>query len=76
MLQYPITNRQKAAKDAIIKLTEMKGEAPTYAEVAAELGKSRGATIHLIKRLVARGHLRRLPYAARTLQIIKERPSA
>ncbi len=71
MHQFPITKRQKEALEAIIKLTKAQGGiSPSYDEVAAELGVSSNAIVQLAKRLTARGHLRRLPYAHRSMQVI------
>jgi DNA-binding MarR family transcriptional regulator len=70
--KYPLTRPQKEALTTIIDLTTANaGVPPSLRELSEALGKSNGATVHLIKRLIARGHLRKLPHAARTLQVVE-----
>jgi len=77
MEQFPVTPRQKEFLNAVSRLTAAKGGVgPTYQEVADEMEVSYGAAIVIAKRLIARGRLRQLPRSARTLKVIKERPSA
>ena len=72
MQQYTLTKRQKDVLDAIERLTKAQGGiGPTYDEIAAHMGITCNAVVQHTKRLTARGHLRRLPRAHRSMQIIK-----
>ena len=73
-MMHPPTKRQRDLEIALKKLIAANnGISPTNEELAAEMGITDGAVSMLIKRLIARGRLRRLPRTARTLQIVQGR---
>ena len=75
--EYPPTKRQKDLLIALDKLIAANGGiSPTNQELAAAMGISDGAVSMLIRRLIARGQVRRLPNTARTLQPVREGEAA
>ena len=66
-----LTKKQLAVIDFIQDFTEEKGCSPTYREIMAGLKlKSVSAVAEHIDNLVAKGVIRKVPTAARTLEIL------
>lgn len=74
-MMTPPTKRQRQLEQAIVKLT-VDGVAPSYDELAAELGITRGAARMLALGLCERGRIRRMPGRPRSLELVKERATA
>ena len=71
-----LTAEQRRALQIIVARLDAGGNAPTRLELAAELGlRSKSGTQRLVDALVERGYLRRLPYRARALEVVR-RPEA
>ena len=66
---YPATKRQLEVLAVIKRLIAEHGVAPSNREIAAALGVGEGTASMAVKRLVARGQLRKLPNARRTLVV-------
>jgi len=71
---YPVTKRQKRLLESLRKLTaESGGIAPSFEELAAELGVTHAAVRTMARNLAERGHVRWMPKKQRTLQIIEDK---
>lgn len=68
----PITNRQRAALQAIIKLTEAQGYPPTVREIMTEIDLSSSSTAKgLLDRLEAKGYILRQGHTPRALKVLR-----
>ena len=66
-----LTPKQQAALDAIKSLIVFDGCAPSYDQIAEIIGvKSKSTVMRLVSSLEARGHVRRAPNKARSIQIV------
>lgn len=65
-----LTNSQKRALDAIIRLTERDAMAPTMAELAEALGVNPASAYELVLQLTKKGRVRRDARKARSLFVI------
>jgi DNA-binding MarR family transcriptional regulator len=74
----PITPKQRKCLDAVERICERKGGfvGSSYKELAGELGVTNGAVVVMVERLIAGGHLKRIPPMPRTLKLAKARVSA
>ncbi len=71
MAGQKITKKQLALLDFLQDFTEEKGYSPSYREIQAGLGLSSvSAVAEHIDNLVSKGALRRVPGAARSLEIL------
>jgi repressor LexA len=72
-----ITPRQRELFDYLNRFITTQGHAPTIAEIRAHLGLSSPSTVHsLLTALEQEGLIRRIPNAARAIEIIAADPSA
>ena len=71
-----LTGRQREIYEYIKGSVETKGVCPSYREIGDAFGMSRGHAHDMVDRLVERGHVRRLAYRARALEIVdkQDRP--
>ena len=65
-----LTRKQLLVKDAIVRLTDRIGCAPTLQELADELGRSKVTVYGHVESLVTKGHLARSRYVSRGLTVI------
>jgi len=71
---YPVTRRQRRLLDALRKLTAQNdGIAPSFEELAQELGVTHAAVRTMARNLAERGHVRWMPKKQRTLQVIEDK---
>ena len=71
MKAYKLTKKQLALLDFLQDFTEEKGYSPSYREIQAGLGLSSvSAVAEHIDNLVSKGALRKVPGAARSLEIL------
>ena len=71
MATRKITKKQQAVLDFLQDFTEEKGYSPSYREIQAGLGLSSvSAAAEHIDNMVARGILKKVPGAARSLEIL------
>lgn len=66
----PLTASQQKILAAIGELTERRGFSPTTREIASALGISAASVHEQIARLEKKGHLRRSPRQARSLEVV------
>jgi DNA-binding MarR family transcriptional regulator len=67
----PCTPKQKVVEDFVRRFTEdHRGVAPTIREIAKAIRTTPSSVQAIVRRLEARGRLRRLPGQPRTLEII------
>jgi len=72
-----ITPRQREVFDYLSRFIDTQGQAPTMAEMRAHFGLSSSSTIHhLLWALEREGLIRRVPNAARAIEIIQSEQSA
>jgi repressor LexA len=70
---YPPTKRQQDALRFIEGKLQATGLAPTLAETSAALGmNTRSSTLALLRGLVERGLIRRLPNRARAIEVLAD----
>lgn len=70
-----MTPAQARCLEFIRSYVAARGFAPSYDEIVAAMGRrSKAVAVRLVGALEAQGHIRRLPYRARSLEVI-ERPS-
>lgn len=72
-LRTPLTKQMRAVKDFIEDFMVVHdGMSPTFAEIAKGIGlKSKSGAHRLVTDLEERGHVRRLTYRARSIQIVE-----
>lgn len=74
MAKRKITKKQQAVLDFLQDFTDEKGYSPSYREIQAGLGlASVSAVAEHIDNMVARGILKKVPGAARSLEILNFR---
>jgi DNA-binding MarR family transcriptional regulator len=66
-----LTRRQFEAREAIARLTPMRGEPPTFRELGCELGVCGEVAAKLVRRLEKRGHVTRIRYAPRSIRLTR-----
>lgn len=70
-----LTQRERDCLDAIERLT-VDGVAPSYMDLRSALGLVSNSGIHrLIKALELRGHIRRIPHRARSIEVVRTNAS-
>lgn len=73
MRTYGLTRRQSEVLDYIAKYVSENGFSPSYQEIMEHMGYSSKSRVHhVIKALVDRGYLKRIPNATRCLQVRAE----
>ena len=76
-MPYPITRPQRKLLDTLKRLTEQNsGIAPTFEELAAELGVTHASVRSMAGSLAQRGWVRWIPKHRRTLQVIEDEERA
>jgi SOS-response transcriptional repressor LexA len=75
MSTFGLTRVQRQTMLIIQELTGPDGLAPSYDEIAHELGlASKSGIVHIVDRLVERGHLARIVGKARSLTVLQPVP--
>ncbi|AIQ29398.1 hypothetical protein P40081_15505 [Paenibacillus sp. FSL P4-0081] len=68
----PITQRQRAALHAIIKLTESQGYPPTVREIMKEIDLTSSSTVQvLLDKLEEKGYIKRQGNTPRALKVLR-----
>jgi repressor LexA len=71
-----LTPRQREVYDFICRFSELRGYAPTIAEIRAQLGLRSPASVHqLISALEREEFIRRIPNASRGIEVVKQAAS-
>lgn len=69
----PITYRQRAALQAIIKLTDAQGYPPTVREISEEIGLTSSSTTQgLLDKLEEKGYIKRQGHTPRALRVLRD----
>ncbi len=69
-----LTKRQRALLDFVNDFTAREGQPPSYEQMAAGVGlRSKSGVFRLMAKLEERGAIRRLPYRARSIEVIDDR---
>ena len=72
-----ITPRQREVFDYLTRFIQAKGKAPTIAEIRSHFGLASPSTVqHMLTALAREGLIRRIPNAARAIEIIHTDPAA
>lgn len=68
---YALTERQRQALEILIHHSRAWHESPTLRQLAAALGISVNAANELVKRLEAKGYVRRMAFLTRGLRVVQ-----
>lgn len=68
-----LTPRQREVYDFVARFIEVRGFAPTMAEIAEKFGLRSPATVHqLLTALESEGLIRRIPHASRAIELVEQ----
>jgi repressor LexA len=68
----PITQRQRAVLQAIIKLTEAQGYPPTVREIMKDIGLTSSSNVQvLLDKLEEKGYIKRQANTPRALKVLR-----
>jgi|6_EtaG_2_1085325.scaffolds.fasta_scaffold46048_4 SOS-response transcriptional repressor LexA len=74
-MKHALTRRQGECLAFIKAQLKQEDVAPSYSEIQAHLGlKHRSGVHHMLKAMEARGHITRIPGAARSITVVPDAP--
>lgn len=76
MMKARLTAPQEETLACIKKLTDARGIAPTYQEIADELGISVNAVFERVRWIEKKGYVSQIPGASRSLRLVDTEPAA